>query len=153
MRLKYISIALIILILLTLIGCKNKVSTSNSNPQTVVENHFKYKNEKNKDKLLTTLTEVYNTPNMVWGFENLESIKLIEINEDTSENIRNGYLFNGRGSVNGVSPENLKVYKVKYELKLKQDGIGPQDSGTYDWWYFVIRKDKNSPWLIDDYGV
>nr|WP_238455622.1 DUF4829 domain-containing protein [Desulfolucanica intricata] len=29
----------------------------------------------------------------------------------------------------------------------------PLDSGTYDWWYFVIRKDENSQWLIDDFGV
>ncbi|MGY5239278.1 DUF4829 domain-containing protein [Clostridium tertium] len=23
----------------------------------------------------------------------------------------------------------------------------------YDYWYFLIRKDETSPWLIDDMGV
>ncbi|WP_423219489.1 DUF4829 domain-containing protein [Clostridium polynesiense] len=27
---------------------------------------------------------------------------------------------------------------------------GPQGSGTYTWRYYFIRKDKGSPWLIDD---
>lgn len=121
--------------------------------QTVVEKYFLYKNEKNKDKLLTTLTEHYNAPNVAWGFENLNSIKIIDIQEEKSDSVRKGYLNNGRGRVHGTIEKNLKVYKVRYEVKYKRDGVGPQDSGTYDWWYFVIRKDENSPWLIDDFGV
>lgn len=67
--------------------------------------------------------------------------------------IRDGYIRNGRGSINNTTSENLKVYNVDYEVKYKRDGIVPQDSGTYEWWYFLIRENKNSPWLIDDFGV
>jgi hypothetical protein len=77
--------------------------------------------------------------------DNLVSIKIVNINEELNEGIRNYYLRNGRGSINNTISENLKVYKVDYEVKYKHDGIGPQDSGIYEWWYFLIRENENSP--------
>lgn len=147
----YISIIIITLSLIS--GCSNKNTTKINSAQTVVENFFDYKNEKNKDKLLITLTEHYNSPNVVWGFENLDSIKIINIEEEMDEKFKNAYLNSGRGSINGTLENNIKVYKVKYDVKYKEDGIGPEDSGIYEKWFFVIRKDENSQWLIDDMGV
>jgi hypothetical protein len=139
------------------VGCSSennkKIDSKGDSAQTVVEKFFQYKNENNKDKLLTTLTEHWNAPNVVWGFENLESIKIINIEEEKDEKVKKGYLNNGRGSINETSENNLKVYNVEYDVKYKKDGVGPQDSGLYGWWFFVIRKDENSPWLIDDMGV
>lgn len=151
-------IIILVIAVITFVGCStesNKVTVNSQgdSAKIVVEKHFQYKNEKNKDKILTTLTGHWNTPNIVWGFENLDSTKIISIEEEKSETVRKGYLSNGRGNINGTTENNLKVYKVKYEVMYKKNGIGPQDSGTYAWWYFVIRKDKNSPWLIDDFGV
>lgn len=119
--------------------------------QKIVENYFKYMNEKNKEKLLENLTEWHN--NTIWGFENLDYIKILNIEEETNENQKNGYLYNGNGKINGTTEENLKVYRVEYEVKYKKDGVGPQDSGKYTWWFDVIRKSSSSPWLIDDFGV
>lgn len=149
---------LIVIAVVFLVGCSNQgnkaaVNSQGDSAQSVVEKNFQYKNEKNKDKLLTTLTEQWNAPNVVWGFENLDSIKIISIKEEKSEEIRNGYLKYGRGSMNGTIENNLKVYKVKYKVKYKNDRLETQGSGTYDCWYFLIRKDENSPWLIDDSGV
>lgn len=137
--------------------CEFKISKFDSinigslDPQKVVENYFKYMNEKNKEKLLENLTEWHN--NMIWGFENLDYIKIINIEEETNENQKKGYLYNGNGKINETKEENLKVYRVDYEVKYKKDGVGPQDSGKYTWWFFVIRKSSSSPWLIDDFGV
>lgn len=150
-------ILIIIITLIMLVSCSSGnntiIDSKGDSAQTVVENYFKYENEKNKDKLLTTLTEHWTSPNVVWGFENLDSIKIINIEEEKDEKVREGYLNYGRGSINGTTESNLRVYKVQYDVKYKKDGVGPQDSGIYDWWYFVIRKDENSPWLIDDMGV
>ncbi|MGV8981136.1 DUF4829 domain-containing protein [Clostridium sp.] len=151
-------IMLFIIAVIIFVGCSKEiakvaVNSQSDSAQTVVEKYFKYKNEKNKDNVLTTLTEHFNAPNVVWGFENLDSIKIINIEKESKDTVIKGYLNNGNGSENGTTEINLKVYKVKYEVKYKKDGIGPQDSGTYDWWYFVIRKDENSQWLIDDFGV
>jgi PBP1b-binding outer membrane lipoprotein LpoB len=158
MRCKKLKISFLLLLsVIIFVGCSkedNKVVVDfRDSAQTVVEKHFQYNNEKNKTKLLTTLTEHWNAPNVDWGFENLNNIKIVTIEEEKSDTVRRRYLNNGRGSIYGTAEENLKVYKAKYEVKYKKDGIGPQNSGTYVWWYFVIRKDENSPWLIDDYGV
>jgi len=142
---------LLIIAMIILVGCSKEndnsaVDLKDDFAQSVVEKHFQYQNEKDKDKLLTTLTEHWNTPNVVWRFENLDSIKIIKIEEEKSERVRKSYLNSGRGSINGTTEDNLKVSYL-------QDGVGPQDSGTHEWWYFVIRKDESSPWLIDDFGV
>jgi len=150
---KLILLLITIALSIGLIACNSSTQDSlNDDSKSVVENHFIHENEKNKDKLLTTLTNHYKQDNTDWGFDNLDSIKIVNINEELNEGIRDGYLRDGRGSINNTAPENLKVYKVDYEVKYKRDGIGPQDSGTYEWLYFLIREDKNSPWLIDDFG-
>ncbi|MDT8717656.1 DUF4829 domain-containing protein [Clostridium sp. 19966] len=71
---------------------------------------------KNKEKLLTTLTDKWNTPNMVWRFYNLKSIKMISMKEDTSETAKIGYLKYGRGSINGAT-----VYKNFIFTKRKDE--------------------------------
>ncbi|WP_150844679.1 MULTISPECIES: DUF4829 domain-containing protein [unclassified Clostridium] len=156
-NIRFNAMIMISITLILLGGCSSEsnraTDTKGDSAQTVVENYFKYENEKNKDKLLTTLTEHFNAPNVVWGFDNLESTKIINIEEEMDEKVKEGYLHNGRGSINGTTENNLKVYKVKYKVKYKNDEASPQNSGIYDWWYFVIRKDENSPWLIDDMGV
>ncbi|MEG6523316.1 DUF4829 domain-containing protein [Desulfotomaculum sp. 1211_IL3151] len=148
---------LLIIVMIIFVGCSkdshSKVDSQSYSAQSVVEKYFQYRNEKNKDKLLTTLTEHWNAPNVVWGFENLDSIRIINIEEEKNEKVKKLYLSTGRGSINGTKENNLKVYKVKYVVKNKNDSVGPQESGTYEWWYFVIRKDESSPWRIDDFGV
>lgn len=157
MNFKYIKIVTLFIITLTiLVGCSfNNENTKEYSPEEVIENHFEYYNDKNEEKLLSTLTEWYHEPNMEWDFSNLESIKLLNFEEEQDEKQLNTYLTNGRGSINGVSKENVKVFKVKYEVKYKvdgKDGGGPMDSGIYEQWYFVIRENEKSPWLIDSFG-
>ncbi|MEG1481743.1 DUF4829 domain-containing protein [Clostridium sp.] len=151
---------ILIVICIIFIFCINKIvsskeidtGTSNKNPEIVVENYFKYQNDKDKEKLLTTLTKWHNGPNVVWGFENLKKINLESISEETDKAVIEGYITHGRGMDNGTTLENLKVYNVKYDVKYKDDSEGPEKSGTYEKWFYVIRENKDAPWLIDDFG-
>ena len=45
--------------------------------------------------------------------------------------------------------ENVIIFKVKFYVKYKNENLGFTSSGPDDFYYFLIRKDKNSPWLID----
>lgn len=56
-------------------------------PKQVVENYFKYYNEKNKEGVLSTLTESHDAPNVAWGFENLDSKKIIDIQEEKNDDM------------------------------------------------------------------
>ncbi|WP_229982000.1 DUF4829 domain-containing protein [Clostridium aromativorans] len=118
-------------------------------PEQVIKNYFGYYNEKNVKGVNSTHTEWLRGPSLD---ENLKSIKLNSIVEDTSPSEKEGYMKYGRGIINGAKAENVKIYKVNYTVKYKKDGIGPEDSGTYEKWIILVRKDKNSPWLIDDGG-
>ena len=132
-------ILVILFLTFILVGClKSQTQLYNSQklslePKQVVENYFKYRNEKNSKGILSTLTEKYTKGNMIWKFGNLKSINLNSIVEESNTEL-------------------VVIYRVKYELKNKKDGVSSQDSGNYIWSFTVIRKDKNSPWLIDNYG-
>lgn len=156
MKKKLMVIALLLTFIFT--GCsltEKKTSISNSDkltPKEVVEDYFKYYNEKNKTGIFSTLTKWHNTPNMNFEFDNLKSIKLMDIAEDLSEKEKEGYMKHGRGSINGVKKENVKIYKVTFYVKLKKDGASAMSSGLHTESFTVIRKSENSPWLIDDHG-
>lgn len=158
MKKKFMIIALLLTFILT--GCslpQKKVNISNSDklkltPKEVVENYFKYYNEKSKTGVLSTLTKWHNTPNMKFGFDSLKSINIIDITDDSTPKQKEAYMKYGRGSINGVKEENVKIYKVTYDVKLKNENYGPENSGKHTKWFIIIRTNKNSPWLIDDYG-
>lgn len=130
---------LIVIMLLVFTGCsKDQAQLSNSQKlspasEKVVENFYKYWNEKNSKAILYTLTERYDVSPMDWEFGNLKSVKLDSIKEESNTEL-------------------VVIYKVKFTLKNKKNGIGSMNSGKYTWSFTVIRKDKNSPWLIDNYG-
>jgi hypothetical protein len=137
-RLSIIWLLCLLVVLLT--SCSLQTSTDNSNisAEQVVKDHFKWRNEKNLAKLEETLTE--KRKGIQWNLDNLEYVKLLEIIEVTN-------------SITNPKPkENTKVFKVKYEIKFKEEK-GPQNSGTYEWYYFVVKEQQNSPWLVDDWGV
>lgn len=52
----------------------------------------------------------------------------------------------------GATEENIIVFKIQYTMKYKIGSIRTQDSHEYFKWCTLIRKDKNSPWLIDEIG-
>ena len=97
-------IIIVIITFITIAGFSKEsnstIDIENDSAKTVLENHFKYKNEKNNENLLTTLTERFNDPNVFWGFENLDSTKIIRIEEENNEKLKEGYLVNGRGKIN-----------------------------------------------------
>jgi len=56
------------------------INTNDSlQPKQVIENYFKFSNDKNREGMLTTLTEWQHQPNVVFGLEDLKFIKLVSI--------------------------------------------------------------------------
>lgn len=116
--------------------------------ENVVKEHFKWWNEKNINKLNTTMTE--GNKSISWNLENIDYVKIISIKEDLSSNVKKGYMENGNGKY--LKPQEVKVFAVQYEIKLKDDNKGPISSGKHIQYYIVIKQSKNSPWLIDEIG-
>ena len=127
------------------------INTNNSlQPKQVIENYFKFYNEKNGQGLLTTLTRWHDQSNVGFGFKNLIFIKLVSIGNDDMTTV-NAYLGCGRGEVNGVKPNNVVAYKVTY-VSLYSKGTPPWSSGIQTEYYTLIKESDNAPWLIDDIG-
>ncbi|WML32834.1 DUF4829 domain-containing protein [Clostridium sp. OS1-26] len=154
----------ILCLLMILTGCttqnpKDKsVETAFLKPKDVIEEYFKYYNQQNLEGMNSLTTEKNHSSKSSLGFDNLEYIKVNNIIEDTNQTNKEIYI---RGRKKGQiidlekeksELENVIIFKVDFEVKYKKEGIGPNDSGSYEYNYILTRKDKNSPWLIDSYG-
>lgn len=116
----------------------------------VLEKHFQYLSAKDEEGAKTTILEDLRT-NVSYLTERMDYIKVISISYEPSDKVRNQYLVNGRGAVNGTYPENLQVFTVTYEVKYHT--VAAESSGTHTKYYILIRKSADAPWLIDDSGV
>jgi len=145
------SIIVVFVLILTLVGCTrvNEQAVSSLAAEDVIKNHFKYINEKDTEKLEKTVTHA--KKEVTWEFEKLEYFKLISIEEDKSEKMKDAYMSRGRGSV--IKPFQVKVFKVNFEVNYKGGGGSGFSNGNYSWYYFVIKEKEGSDWLIDDWGV
>lgn len=129
------------------------VAYSNQNqkliePQQVIEKYFKYNNEKNLLGVYSTLN--YFSFNRVFGFINIKSINLIRIAEDEI-NEKGSYLKYGKGFSSDIEENNIVVYSVLYEILYYKDNP-PWISGKQSDYFILVRKDSNSPWLIEEIG-
>ena len=147
-----------------LTGCKTEspkdknVQTTLSKPKVVIEEFFKYYNQKNLQGINSLTTEKSHSSESSWGFDNLEYIKVINIIEDNNQADKESYIRSRKkGQIIDMEKEkseleNIIIFKVDFEVKYIKDGIGSSDSGRDNYNYILIRKDSNSPWLIDSFG-
>lgn len=113
--------------------------------EQVVREYFLLKNEKNIDKLSNLLVTNDSLSSIEEQLKYLDKTSLIYIKEETNESILNAYLKNNEL----INPQNLKVYKVNYEVSYNDSSPIRYKNGMYESWFFVIRKNNNSKWLID----
>ena len=96
-----------------------------------------------------------------------EAIKLVEenfdfpaskltkvwYNEEESDKLTKLYLESGRGSVNGVKPDNVIALLSNFEVGDSGDNSVLNPNSTYENYQWVlIRDNKTSDWKIDDQG-
>jgi len=154
----------IVCLLIILTGCTTqnpkdkKVEMAVLKPKQVIKAFFKYYNKKNLNGMNTLTIEKYHFSESFWEFDNLEYIKVIHITEDTNEANKEIYLRQMKKSQiidmekEKAELENVAIFKVDFVVKYKKDGVGPSDSGRDRYDYILIRKDKDSPWLIASFG-
>lgn len=113
--------------------------------EQVVREYFLLKNEKNVDKLSSLLVTNNSLSSIEEQLKYLDKTSLIYIKEETNESILNAYLKHNEL----INPQNLKVYKVNYEVSYNDSSPIRYKNGMYESWFFVVRKNNNSKWLID----
>ena len=151
-----ILIAILILSLFIILNHLNKTES----PQQVVENFYKYLDEKNVSKvqkyLIDEKKDYFNHT-----LENLVSIKIVNITEslissnkdEYASNMKDGYIQQiQKYKEIELDPNNIKIFKVEESVKYKDDTKEPVASGNHELYYILTRKDTNSQWLIADWG-
>ncbi len=119
--------------------------------QAVVEEYFRAGAAKDDKAILRTLTPEHNQPNVVLYGE--ESRTLLSVKYTPYDSMREAYITNGGGRKNGTKIENVIVFKVSFNIKYPKGELGPFNEGDYNNWSMIlVRKDKDSPWLIADQG-
>ena len=99
----------------------------------VIEEYFKNWNAKNITEMEKRMTP--NKKGIDWGFDAIDYVKLIDVNERYSRE--------GPGT---------KTFNVVFEIKYEKGKSTPIDEGTIHWGYLLKRDNANSPWLIYDWG-
>jgi len=80
-------------------------------------------------------------------------LKKIWYDESRSDSQVEGYLSNGRGSINGVKQENVIVlFSDFYVDSSGGDGSFNPDSTYTDWNWILIRESIDGQWKVDDWG-
>ena len=81
------------------------------------------------------------------------TLKKVWYEKEKSNYAIKGYLGNGKGSINGVKPDNVIVLFVEFDVdNAGGDGSFEPDSTYSEWQFILIRDDKENHWRIDDMG-
>jgi hypothetical protein len=146
---KIMLLSSICVLCVALMGCIKEGNAANQDPQKVVENYFAYNKEKDKDNSLTMTTKDFADSNMDFNINNINEIKLLDIKEEEilyDEEVEWYEIFGSKGK---KDKEDQRLFKVKYEVKYKDENITPYPSGVYESDYHVVREDEGQEWLID----
>lgn len=81
------------------------------------------------------------------------TLKKIWYDEEKSNYHANGYLRNGKGSINGTKIENVIVLLSEFDVDSEGGDGSFEPNSTYgDWQFILIRDSKSSDWKIDSWG-
>ena len=79
------------------------------------------------------------------------TLKSLYYDEAKSDYYVQSYLSSGKGSVNGAAAENTIVLFSDFHTSADAKDAWSPDT-DYGWSFTLIRADKNSPWVADDWG-
>lgn len=88
-------------------------------------------------------------------FKDFKGCNLTELwyAEEKSNNYIEGYLSNGKGSVNGVKAENVIVLMSNFHVDSSGASGGFNPNSAYsNWSWILIRDGKTGNWKVDDWG-
>lgn len=134
---------IIILIISGAAYYKNKIEWQ-YNPIKVIEKSFKFKNKHDYD----AYKECYKYPESIQedSLDNIESIKVINIDKVKDENLYKAFI-----EGNSIDEKNVEIYKVKYDIKFKDESKTPIGNGEDEIDYILV-KDESSKWKIHSWG-
>ncbi|MBD7915210.1 DUF4829 domain-containing protein [Clostridium sp. Sa3CUN1] len=130
------------------------IKTINS-PERTIKNYIESIDTHNIDRLNKCVT--YDNRLGAEGIDTIknaiESMKLINVELVNDESIYSSYIQGKSKSFKDELPrDDIKIYKVKYYIKYKDDNKSVKDSGEYTQTYYLIKESYSKKWKINDIG-
>lgn len=142
-------LSIIIVSIIFILGILFVFMKSINTPEKVIKNHIKYINEHNIDKLSNTVTYELSD----YMIENIDTMELISLELVNDESAYDTYIRSGGGQIiDNLSINNVKIYKVKYYIKYKDDTKSVTGSGEFIRNYYLIKDKDTGLWKINDLG-
>ncbi|SDZ14631.1 DUF4829 domain-containing protein [Tindallia californiensis] len=88
-------------------------------------------------------------------FKDFNGCELTDIwyDEERSNSFIETYMNYGRGSINGVSPDNVMVLLSNFTVDESSSDGSLEPNSTYtDWMWILNRESNTSDWTVDDWG-
>lgn len=139
---KTILLIIVVLLATSLVACKENIQENDVITDAGKSTKF---NEKEVNEAIDTVKNEFD-------FEGC-TLKKVWYEQEKSDYAASGYLGTGKGSINGVKPENVIVLFTQFDVdSLGGDGSFEPDSIYDDWQFILIRDDIKDDWEIDDWG-
>ncbi len=146
---KFLVLFVIFSVFLVTSGCSQGVEgQANLSAKETITKFFEYRNDKDLVKMEQLLSD--NRHGISWQLENLNSIEILSIEEDTTGKAKEDFIAYGFGK--NFEKSNISVFQIEFEVDY-QGGFGSGlDNGVHTWWYYLTRDSESSPWKIEDWG-
>lgn len=142
-------LSIIIVSIIFILGVLFIFMKSTNTPEKVIKNHIKYINQHNIDKLSNTVTYKLSD----YMIENIDTMELISLELVNDEYTYDTYIRSGGGRIiDNLSINDVKIYKVKYYIKYKDDSKSVTGSGEFIRNYYLIKDNNTGLWRINDLG-
>lgn len=128
---------------------------TNKNPTaiSVVAKYLDAMKGNNYDAWLSTMTAVRKT-----GFlsnKNHElgvlSLDVLDVHYEADTIYKHNILESELAQKNGWTADNMTIVYALFDVKYDHSKV-PGSDGKIEWHFFLVRKDKSSPWYIQDWG-
>lgn len=136
-------------LMMMLVGCSKSAEVQGGlSPKETIVQFFEFHNGKDLLNMEPLLTE--GRQGISWQLEKLNSIKILSIEEESSDQMTQQYIDYGRGK--NYEKSNISVFQVEFEVDYRGGFGSGIDNGVHTWWYYLVRDSVTSPWKIDDWG-
>ena len=131
-----------------LVACNSTTTATVSSPVEVVTQYLTAEKNNDAKTLFTTLAAGY-------AFKDIKlsvlSLNIVEVKEETNPKYMEETLAGEVAKEKGWRKDNLTFVSATYDVQF-DNKLVPDINGRREEVFKLLRLDKNSPWLIEDWG-
>lgn len=144
-----ILIPMIIFSYITTVASHAKSKTIDDHPEDLVYEYFECTNNNDVDSISKLLYNSKDVDRLSLKFNEIDKVSLVSISEEMNSSLVDAYTkYNP-----DLYENNVKIYKVKYQIYYNKESYLYDKNGIYDSWCFLVKDSSTSKWYIDIFDI